>query len=1428
MAFDIDLGRIRPYGGDKRLGFEELVCQLARREHAGEQGTFRRVEGAGGDGGVEAYFEEPSGAKVGYQAKYFLATKDIDWTQIDRSVRTAIGLHPSLKRYVVAIACDLTCRSGKLGKGKTGWKHWEHHTAKWTTWCSEKGMDVQFVPWTKFDIVDRLASSTECRGLVLFWFNQQLFDASWFASRFEVAKEDLGERFQPDDNVVTDLSMVFSGLVRSNEFRTFLASWFIEPFDVDDLTRDLSRINPVLADRYVPRLREILFDLRTQGGVVLSIGSEPLPIAQWQEILSAASDWTGKLFSDLYETDRTHKKGNKRDSITAAKRLLHILASHLDRTPVHLYQNEHDVRVQADLTRTIVVVGEAGSGKSHLFADAVGRAVARGRPALLLLGQHFHGNQFRRAFLDRLDLANHDFRIVLQALNSAAEAAGERCMILIDALNEATDLKVWRDDLAGVVSEILTYEWLCVGVSCRPEYEKYLIPEGVRQKATLLVCRGIRSPDEQEQAAIQYFEKRGIVRPAVPWLAPEFSNFLFLKVCCDALRNLGRTEFPRGLHGAQEVFRFYLESLTSKVRCRFPEVDFPAGAVLTAVRSIATRMARDHVDHIETGAAKEICHTTFGGSEPRYNKSWFSVLCEEGLFRKDHLFDAKEIDPFETRQEVFRFTYQKFSDHLVVEAFLQEHSDLHAAFQSGGGMRFLVEGEQASAWSTAWTALAVQIPEKLAGLEVFDILPDDRSELAESYVLQAAFKDSLLWRSSDAFSDRTLQLFNDMEGDWYDPRLEILIRLSTLRDHPWNARQLLDPSLRRMPMPARDAFWTIEVNRATEKDGHPAWVLMRWCLRADLSRAESQTLDLAATVLCWFFASSNRKIRDTATKALIAVIAARPSIYPDLLQRFIEVDDLYVGERVCAAGFGAAVRIGAAELKEISHAIYEVIFASGEPPVHLNLRDYAQAIVQYAALRECIDERIDLVRCTPPYKSSWPLEDAVDAELTRMVEEAGGIQILHSALEWGDFGRYVIQSRMRNFSDVSLVDSRPLNQEEQRDASRLAKRANRDLPPFDVAFAKRWVVRRAYAYGWNAQLFPSDRSSEEMGSQRPLVERIGKKYQWLALSELMARLSDNVWTIGSWSERALVYDHPAHDWFVRDVEPSVLTDHPAEEGSPWWQRHSLPMEPLGDMDLAAWPFRSEAPNSPDWLQARASDGREWLLLYGLFTVRERRDGASVSKIGIVRHTFVRVSSIIVTRADVEVVFEKLKGQQLSDPSDHDAVDWTDGPFLCEYPWRDTWTREDDAFEEGFRSLKGIRYMRPVARHVWESHLDISLSEGARFCVPHPWVGSRMMLRPCLQRPGELLDARTGEVAFLDPSRGASGRGALVDEDKFFEFLGQENLECLWIIAGERNAYPSGIAGDFACRYFGSVYRRENGSWIGHRWHEDRKRLRKAE
>jgi hypothetical protein len=183
----VDFAQIRGLSQGQRHSFEEIVCQLARREHLAIGSQFPRVEGSGGDGGVEAYWLLPNGNKIGYQAKFFTRAKDIDWYQIDESVEQALKTHSSLSKYVVAIPCDLTDRRGTKGKGQTGWEHWESHKAKWqSNWLSPSGRSVEFVPWTAFELGDKLtvpsAEGCVAIGLARLSFLQPGFK-TMFASR---------------------------------------------------------------------------------------------------------------------------------------------------------------------------------------------------------------------------------------------------------------------------------------------------------------------------------------------------------------------------------------------------------------------------------------------------------------------------------------------------------------------------------------------------------------------------------------------------------------------------------------------------------------------------------------------------------------------------------------------------------------------------------------------------------------------------------------------------------------------------------------------------------------------------------------------------------------------------------------------------------------------------------------------------------------------------------------------------------------------------------------------------------------------------------------------------------------------------------------------------------------------------------------------
>lgn len=65
----IDLRSVRPLRGTQHGGFEELCVSLFRHE-MGYPRSLLRIDGAGGDGGVEAYFLEKPTSTFGLQAKF--------------------------------------------------------------------------------------------------------------------------------------------------------------------------------------------------------------------------------------------------------------------------------------------------------------------------------------------------------------------------------------------------------------------------------------------------------------------------------------------------------------------------------------------------------------------------------------------------------------------------------------------------------------------------------------------------------------------------------------------------------------------------------------------------------------------------------------------------------------------------------------------------------------------------------------------------------------------------------------------------------------------------------------------------------------------------------------------------------------------------------------------------------------------------------------------------------------------------------------------------------------------------------------------------------------------------------------------------------------------------------------------------------------
>lgn len=425
-------------------------------------------------------------------------------------------------------------------------------------------------------------------------------------------------------------------------------------------------------------------------------------------------------------------------------------------------------------------------------------------------------------------------------------------------------------------------------------------------------------------------------------------------------------------------------------------------------------------------------------------------------------------------------------------------------------------------------------------------------------------------------------------------------------------------------MPDRDAFWTQRVNGEIEQRG-TAYRLASWGLGQGPDTANSETVRLALSTLGWILTSSNRTLRDRATKAATEIMMRHPGAAAPFVERFAGVDDPYVVERVLAAVAGACLRDPQADRVAIAaDAIWRHVFSGASIPLHVLGRDYGRLVIELALDRNVLPEGCDIARCRPPYGSRAPRFGLDKAKVEAEAKAVGDRHIADSCFGFaGDFGEKIIKSRIREFTSIPLSRPRPMRLSEAFEAFKarwiagdemkeilldlvelvaprsgqnggsdesetfahadrhlrqlIGVRATRaydedvlphlkgrkgwsgigkELPLVDHQQARLWIARRAIKLGWSSKRFPRDYGAGSDSAPHARIERIGKKYQWIAFHELLARLADNVWLTPEWGPvQARVYDVPTDLPFLRDIEPTV---RPIEDEDAGYATGSIP------------------------------------------------------------------------------------------------------------------------------------------------------------------------------------------------------------------------------------------------------------------------------
>lgn len=992
--------KLRTWDGSQPTAFETLICQLASYEEA-SGGTFESKGTP--DAGVECFWKFPSGAEHGWQAKFFTSSPNSSqWKQVDHSVKTALEKHPNLRQYTICMAFD---HPDPRREGTTSSRdHWNTHITKWEGWAVGKGMCVQFFYWGTHEIMERL-SRDEHRGRHYFWFNKELFTPTWFQQRLDEVIASVGPRYTPELNVEIPLADVFEGLSRSPIFFKRYQEAYGEVGKAwsNASLQEIENDAPEIVQSLYRQLEEILNTAKRYD----KRGVEPI---DWT-LMECQIEDALKCISDIHSLlrDLIQKVGDARSPQDSERAGTLSREHRLSGTRHSLWRVREKLEafrefIKSDIARlankpAMLLTGEAGTGKTHLFADAANNHLESGCPSILLLGIRFTTEEPWTQILQMLGLScpREEF---LGALESAAQTTGRRAIIFIDALNEGEGRSIWKNYLLSILEWVERYPWVAIAVSVRSSYEELLIPEGLNaDKVVWCIHEGFVG--QEYQAAKKYFEHYNIQPPPVPVLTPEFQNPLFLRCLCKGLKNRNLTAIPTGIQSISSVFSFFLDSVNEKLAA--PEIldyDPKSNLVHQIIHQLARRLSQGATREVPRTVAKAICESIHPSKG--FENSLFRHLLSEGV-----LAESISYDDDGELQEAITFSYERLSDHLIMQELLDSRAVSEnpvRAFTDGPLNEYFRDGMSCLINQGLAEALAIQGPETL-GKEIFELIP----ELKDTIPISEAFIKSLLWRDPKTISEnKCLPYINEYVISEYDLRCKFFNAMLTIApnsDHAFNADRL-HRHLMKFEIAERDAWWSTFLHDEYVENGAVDRLIDWAWSETSRDHISDDSVRLAGTALVWFLTTSNRFVRDRATKALVSLFVNRIDVLCQVIPTFAKVNDLYVLERLYAVAYGCALRSSDSNAKlSLAHVVYDEVFKACSPPCHILLRDYARGVVE-VAIREGLDLKgVELHKIRPPYKSDWPLEIPSE-EVIQWQPYA----IYESVMGQGDFSRYILGS----------------------------------------------------------------------------------------------------------------------------------------------------------------------------------------------------------------------------------------------------------------------------------------------------------------------------------------------------------------------------------------------------------------------------------
>ena len=349
----------------------------------------------------------------------------------------------------------------------------------------------------------------------------------------------------------------------------------------------------------------------------------------------------------------------------------------------------------------------------------------------------------------------------------------------------------------------------------------------------------------------------------------------------------------------------------------------------------------------------------------------------------------------------------------------------------------------------------------------------------------------------------------------------------------------------------------------------------------------------------------------------------------------------------------------------------------------------------------------------------------------------------------------------------------------------------RDL---DYAAVQRLIFSRIIKLGWDPKLFIDfDSNIESHGREAKKSERIGKKYQWIAFHEILARIADNYAFKAGWSDELKDYKGVWQFW-DRDLDPSVLWNESTGKYSDDEKYHLSYSNWKPSLTPTQWAqIKSDLPSQPRFLQNKDGSGKNWLILKRYYTWKQPDLPGQEKYNKIRRELWYMTQGYLVPRKDAAAFFTWAKKQDFMGRWMPEGFEIRE-VYLREFPYhlayRDLYNEKNEKFRwrevsNGDRSSEKTKFKVVPTDEDYSSEFsgfDCSSDESFGLILPSKEICELLGL---VSSDEDGVYIQDKEVAAFDPIVRGEARGLAVDKAKLQKSLVDNDLELFWVVLGEK-------------------------------------------